>query len=385
VIRVVHVLTRTNIGGPSVIVASLLADDRNADIVQSVVRGVPREDEGDYFAESPLLAHITTIDELGKRVRPWDDIRAFVSLVRFFRRTKPDVVHTHMAKAGFVGRLAAWCARVPIRVHTFHGHLLTGYFSANVTRLIVFAERALRLLTTHAVVVGHAVRRDLITSRIVSADHSTVINPGIGVLEPVDPMVARRALGLPAAGVIVMYVGRFAAIKRPDRFVALAHSMVADADVHFVMVGDGPLLAETQAIAGPNVTFLGWQRDLATLISAADVVVMCSDNEGVPLFLLEAAMVGRPAVSTDVGSVRDVLEDGVTGLVVDNGDAMTLSNAVRRLAHDAHLRAQLGATARNRAQNSFTADVGVDAHAALYRSLIAARGARAGRSARSPR
>ena len=384
-IRVVHVLTRTNIGGPSVIVASLLADDGNADIVQSVVRGVPREDEGDYFADSPLLAHITTIDELGKRVRPWDDIRACISLIRFFRRTKPDIVHTHMAKAGFVGRLAAWCARVPIRVHTFHGHLLTGYFSATVTRLIVFAERALRLLTTHAVVVGHAVRRDLIAARIVSADRSTVINPGITVLEPVDPAGARGALGLPSTGVMVMYVGRFAAIKRPDRFVALADALAGEPDVHFVMVGEGPLLANTQAIAGPNVTFLGWQRDLATLVSAADIVVMCSDNEGVPLFLLEAAMVGRPAVSTDVGSVRDVLEDGVTGLVVDNGDAMALTHAVQRLVRDVQLREQLGAAARVRAQSSFTADVGVNAHAALYRSLVVARGARASRSARRPR
>jgi len=385
VIRVVHVLTRTNIGGPSVIVASLLADDRNADIMQSVVRGVPRPDEGDYFAESPLQAHITTIAELGKRVRPWDDIRACISLIRFFRSTKPDVVHTHMAKAGFIGRLAAWCARVPVRVHTFHGHLLRGYFNPTVTRLIVIAERLLRVITTHTVVVGHAVRRDLIEAHIVAADRSTVINPGINQLEPVDAAVARRALGLPESGVIVMYVGRFAAIKRPDRFVELAHSMVGEAGVHFVMVGDGPLLTDTQAIAGPNVAFLGWQRDLATLVSAADIVVMCSDNEGVPLFLLEAAMVGRPAVSTDVGSVRDVVEDGVTGLVVDNGDAMALTNAVQRLVRDTHLRAQLGTTARERARSSFTAHVGVDAHAALYRSLVAATGARASRSARRPR
>lgn len=382
-IRVVHVLTRTNIGGPSVIVASLLADDRNADIVQSVVRGVPRDDEGDYFADSPLMAHITTIDELGKRVRPWDDIRAFVALWRFLRRAKPDVVHTHMAKAGFVGRLAAWCARVPVRVHTFHGHLLTGYFSPTVTRLIVAAERVLRRLTTHAVVVGNAVRRDLIEARIVAAQHSTVINPGIDRLEPVDTRAARRALGLPEEGVIVMFVGRFAAIKRPDRFVELARTLSTDA--HFVMVGDGPLLEQTRAAAGNIVTFLGWQRDLATLVSAADVVVMCSDNEGVPLFLLEAAMVGRAAVTTDVGSVRDVVDDGVTGLIVENNDAMALANAVRRLIHDSALRQDVGSRARERALREFTADYGVDAHAALYRSLMSARGARASRSVRRQR
>jgi glycosyltransferase involved in cell wall biosynthesis len=385
VIRVVHVLTRTNIGGPSVIVAALLADDHNADIVQSVVRGVPRDEEGDYFDGSPLLAHITTIDELGKRVRPWDDVRAFVTLYRFFRRTRPDIVHTHMAKAGVVGRLAAWCARVPVRVHTFHGHLLTGYFSPTVTRLVVLAERILRLVTTHAVVVGYAVRRDLIAARIVNESRSSVINPGIEALTAVDQSLARRALGLPESGRVVMYVGRFAAIKRPDRFVDLAATMVDEPNVRFVMVGDGPMLSATKSAATPNVAFLGWQRDLATLLSAADVVVMCSDNEGVPLLLLEAAMVGRAMVSTDVGSVRDVIDDGVNGLLVENGDAMALANAVRRLVADDGLREQLATKARDRATSEFTANLGVDKHAALYRSLVAARGARATRSARRPR
>ena len=384
-IRVVHVLTRTNIGGPSVIVAALLADDHNADIVQSMVRGIPRDDEGDYFAGSPLLAHVTTIGELGKRVRPWDDLRAFVALVRFFRRTKPDVVHTHMAKAGFVGRIAAWCARVPVRVHTFHGHLLTGYFSPTVTRLVVLAERALRVVTTHAVVVGHAVRRDLLAARIVGDAHSSVINPGIETLTPVDAVGARRTFGLPVDDRVVMYVGRFASIKRPDRFVELAAAFADRPDVHFVMVGDGPLLATVMPTAGPNVTFLGWQRDLATLLSAADVVVMCSDNEGVPLLLLEAAMVGRAAVSTDVGAVRDVIDDGATGLLVENDDALALANAVRRLLDDDTLRDRIASKARERAMNEFTANHCVDRHAALYRSLVAARGVRAGRSVRRRR
>jgi glycosyltransferase involved in cell wall biosynthesis len=259
------------------------------------------------------------------------------------------------------------------------------HFSPTVTRLIVAAERVLRTITTHAVVVGHGVRRDLIAARIVATAHSSVINPGIDLLDPVDAGHARRALGLPETGVIVMYVGRFAPIKRPDRFIGLAQAMASEPGVHFVMVGDGPLLAQTQATAGDNVTFLGWQRDLATLLSAADIVVMCSDNEGVPLLLLEAAMVGRPAVSTDVGSVRDVIEDGVSGLLVENDDALALANAVQRLARDSELRVQLGTEARKRATTSFTANHGVDAHAALYRSLVAATGARANRWARRQR
>lgn len=382
-IRVIHVLTRTNIGGPSVIVGSLVADDRNADIVQSVVRGVPREDEGDYFANSPLLAHITTIDELGKRVRPWDDVRAFIALVRFFRRTKPDVVHTHMAKAGFIGRLAAWCARVPVRVHTFHGHLLHGYFSPRITRLVVTLERALRLITTHSVVVGHSVRRDLLGAHMVTENHSSVINPGIAPLHPVDATVARRAFDLPITGAIVMYVGRFAAIKRPDRFVALAEAFATEA--HFVMVGNGPQLDDIKARAGANVTFLDWQRDLATLLSAADVVVMCSDNEGVPLLLLEAAMVGRAALSTNVGSVSDVIDDGTTGLLVDNDDPLALQHALSRLLENDALRNALATHARERALVEFVAHHSVDQHGALYRQLVATRGARATRWARRRR
>ncbi len=384
-IRVVHLITRTNIGGPSVIVGSLLEDSSNPDIEQLLVRGSTSTDEGDYFAHSALMSKIDTIPPLGRRVRPWDDLRALVLLTHYLRRTKPDVVHTHMAKAGAIGRLAGFIARVPVRVHTYHGHLLTGYFSPAVTQLIVLVERVLRIITTHVVVVGHRVRRDLIAAKVVDEKRSRVINPGIAQFESGSSTHARQALGLPIEGVVVAFVGRFAQIKRPDRFVHVARRLSAEPNVHYLMVGDGPLLDEvrTGCVGLHNIHFLPWQRDLAQLLSAVDVVVMCSDNEGVPLLLIEAGMAARPVVATNVGSVSDVVNDGVNGLLVDRDDQEALTNAIRRLVGDADLRARLGEAGRSRALRDFTTAIANSAHTEMYRELVTA--ARAGRLARRPR
>lgn len=384
-IRVTHVITRTNIGGPSVIVASLLGDTSHPDIEQSLVRGSTSSEEGDYFADSPSMAKVKTVSALGRRVRPWDDIRVLVALVRYLRSTKPDVVHTHMAKAGALGRLAAFVARVPIRIHTYHGHLLSGYFSPRTTKAIVLVERLLQLATTHTVVVGHQVRRDLIDAKVIRETTSQVINPGVDQFDLVESHRARVDLGLPADGVIVAFIGRFAPIKRPDRFVNVARRMSDQADVHFVMVGDGPLLEETRRSANdlPNVHFLPWQRHLGLILGAADIVVMCSDNEGVPLLMIEAGLAKKPTVSTRVGSVGDVVEDGATGLLVEREDHEALQHAVERLVRDPMLRERMGLAGHRRAVEKFTTAIANSAHAEMYRRVVT--DARGGRSAHRPR
>jgi glycosyltransferase involved in cell wall biosynthesis len=371
-ILVTHVITRTNIGGPSVIISSLLADTAHPDIEQRLVRGSTTAEEGDYFDDLALGNKIITIEGLGRRIKPWDDLRTLATLIRHFRMFRPEVVHTHMAKAGALGRIAAFIARVPIRVHTYHGHLLSGYFGPTMTKVVVLAERLLRPITTHAVVVGRRVRHDLIAAKIVSEDDSSVINPGVGEIDVVSSPEARQRLNLPESGVVVMFIGRFAAIKRPDRFIHIARRFSDRPDVHFVMVGDGPLRAtiERDCTDVANLNFRTWQRDLGLVLGAADVVVMCSDNEGVPLLLIEAGMAGRAAVSTRVGSVEDVIQDGVNGFLVERDDHESLVNAVRRLIDDAALRTGLGIAARSIALAGFMSTVSNAAHAALYRELV---------------
>ena len=384
-IRVIHIITRTNIGGPSVIVASLLGDTKHPDIEQTLIRGTTSSAEGDYFENSPLMSRIVTIGPLGRRVRPWDDIRVLVALVRYLRSTKPDVVHTHMAKAGALGRLAAFVARVPVRIHTYHGHLLSGYFSPRATKVIVLVERLLQFVTTHTVAVGHQVRQDLIDAKVIKELTSQVINPGVGQFDLVEARRAREDLGLPVDGLVVAFIGRFAPIKRPDRFVNVARQMSNQSRIHFVMVGDGPLLDATQHSASDlnNVQFLPWQRQLGRILGAADIVVMCSDNEGVPLLLIEAGLAKRPVVSTRVGSVGDVVQDGINGLLVERDDELALTKAVERLVNDSALRERMGIAGHQRAVEKFTTDIANSAHAEMYRRLVT--DARGGRSARRPR
>ena len=371
VIHVVHIVTRTNIGGPSVILDGLL-DDPSGEVRYTIVRGETDGSEGDYFEDRSTDSRFLTIPGLGRSVSPLSDARAFVRLVSTLRALSPDVVHTHMAKAGVVGRLAAWVSRVPIRVHTFHGHLLYGYFSPLKTKLVVVIERLLRTITTHAIVVGSAVRQDLIEAGVVTDACSTMIPPGI---RDTPTGVISDRCGVQPGTLLVGFIGRLTAIKRPDRFVEVARSLSSVRnDVSFVIVGDGPLGDEIRSSSSslPNVHCVGWRRDVTPVLAALDVLVMCSDNEGIPLTLIEAAQLGVPAVTTDVGSVRDIVDHEHTGLLAET-NIEALSTAVIRLLDDDALRSRLGAAARDRAQSTFGVVEAQRRHRELYRQLFESR------------
>ena len=357
--EVIHVIARMNVGGPAAIIAELLDQLPH----QALLTGDVEPDEADHLALRSPGTPFTRVPVLGRGPRPGDDVRALVFLTRELRRRRPDVVHTHTAKAGVLGRLAARAAGVPHLVHTFHGHLLHGYFSPRVTRAVVLTERTLARSTDAIVAVGEQVRDDLLTAQIGRSEQYTVIPPGITVRPPPDREAARRVLDLDLDGPVVSCVGRLTAVKRPDRLLAVAALLP---EVTFLVAGEGPLLAQTRADAPPNVRFLGWRGDVETVHAAADLTLLTSDNEGMPVSLIEAALCGTPAVSTDVGSAREV----VTGEVVGT-DPAQLAAAVRRvLAQD------LGAAARRDAEQRFGPTGMVEAHRSLYAQVSggAARG-----------
>ena len=368
VIHVVHIVTRTNIGGPSVILESLLADP-SAEVRYTLIRGETDPSEGDYFAASAGDPRFITIAGLGRSISPLSDFRAFRRLVTTLRNLAPDVVHTHMAKAGVVGRLAAWIARVPVRVHTYHGHLLYGYFSPLKTRLVIFVEQSLKFVTTHVVVVGNAVRTDLIDAGLISEVHSEMIPPGVH--QPATDVLPDRC-GVPNDKVLVGFVSRLVPIKRPDRFVDAAKKLAPHhPDVAFVVVGDGPLGDETRArgISVPAIHFAGWRRDIAPVLAALDIVVLCSDNEGIPLSLIEASASGVPIVATKVGSVSDVVIDGVNGVLVEPSvDA--LATGIEKLLVDAKLRDQLSEAGKKIVAENFSVSMAQERHRAMYRRLV---------------
>ena len=378
-IRVLRVIARMNVGGPAWQVSVLTRGLDTSRFEIRLIVGDVGGGEADFVELRDPDLPLVKIPALGRSVRFGDDLRAFIAIRREIRLFRPDIVHTHTAKAGVLGRLAAATCRVPLRVHTFHGHLLHGYFNRLISRVLVMVEKILAWRTTALVAVGERVRDDLVAAGIGRLDQYTVIPPGVAPAGPLYRESARFRLGLPIGVPVVLFVGRLTVIKRPDRLIeAMSYVLARRSDAVLAVAGEGGLLEETRRRAEPlgsAVRFLGWQPDIADLYVAADCVVLTSDSEGMPVTLIEAAMAGVPGVTTDVGSAREVVVDGVTGLVVAS-DASAVADGLLRL-FDVELRDRLGAAARARAEAEFGTRRLIADHEALYERLMAELGAAA--------
>ncbi|MBB5870806.1 glycosyltransferase involved in cell wall biosynthesis [Allocatelliglobosispora scoriae] len=373
-LRVLQVIARMNVGGPAVLAEAAchgLDPDR---FEQLILAGQVSADEADHVLLRAPGLPVERIAGLGRAVRPGDDLRALTGLVARMRRFRPHIVHTHAAKAGALGRVAAMLTGVPVIVHTFHGHLLHGYFGPGRTRAVVTAERWLARRTDRLIAVGAQVRDDLLAAGIGTPRGYAVTPPGTALKPLPGRAVARGLLGVPAEGLVVCFVGRLTAIKRIDRLTAAWREIrAALPQASLVVCGDGELLGEIRAAGLPGVHLLGWRADVETVYAAADVALLTSDNEGMPLCLVEAALAGLPAVTTGVGSAAEVVVDGVTGVVCPT-DAGALARAVVRVLTEPGLRERMGTAARELAQERFTAARFAEELDRIYTTLAAARG-----------
>lgn len=372
-VRILRVIARLNVGGPAWQVSVLTRGLDTGRFESRLVVGDVGGGEADFVELRDPSLPLVKIPALGRSVRFGDDFRAFIAIRREIKQFRPDIIHTHTAKAGVLGRLAAATCRVPVRVHTFHGHLLHGYFNRVLSGVLVIVEQVLARGTTTLVAVGDRVRDDLLAAGIGRYDQYAVIPPGVASAGSLHRESARLRLGLPLDVPVVLFVGRLTAIKRPDRLIeAMSCVLERRPDAVLAVFGEGGLLKETRRRAEPlgsAVRFLGWRPDIVSLYVAADCVVLTSDSEGMPVTLIEAAMAGVPAVTTDVGSAREVVVDGVTGLVVAS-DAAAVANGLLRL-FDVELRDRLGAAARARAEAEFGTRCLIAHHESLYERLMA--------------
>ncbi len=356
-IRIARVIARLNIGGPAQHTVLLTAGLDPTRFVTTLITGVVGRAEGD-FTEAARARGVNpvVIPELGRSIRPARDLAALVKLIRLFRRLRPDIVHTHTAKAGTLGRLAARIARVPATVHTFHGHVLDGYFSPAVTRAFLGVERLLARLTDRLVTVSPRLRTELLAMGIGRPEQVEVIPLGLDLERfrragPVAPAL-RGSLGLEPGTFLLGIVGRLVPIKdHASLFQAVALLQPQDPPAHLAVIGDGEERLRLEAIASRlgldrRIHFLGWRTDLETILQELDVVICASKNEGTPVALIEAMAAGVPVVSTDVGGVADLIAHGETGWLVRPGDPPSLAHAIRRLLGDQGLRARLAAAGR---------------------------------------
>ena len=376
-IRVMRIIARMNVGGPAVQVSGLMRGFNATVFDHRLYTGHCAVDEADYLDTVATDVKAVRIQGFGRRVSLGGDLKAFISLVSEIRDFKPHVIHTHTAKAGFLGRIASIISFQPsIRVHTFHGHLLNGYFEPFKRSLVVIAEKFLALFTHQLLAVGDKVRKDLLQAGIGSKSKFGLMPPGltIGILP--DRQDSRTALALPVDSLQCAFIGRVTQIKRPDRFLDVVNEIKKRGiELDFFIAGDGELLEmcrERIKKEGLPVTILGWQSDIERVLSAADIVVLTSDNEGTPLSLIQAGMAGLPVVTTNVGSVPEVVLDGSTGIVTGL-DVQEVAEALEKLVNDKVLRSKLGAAAQKFTMTNFGVERLVHDHEELYVKLLSSR------------
>ena len=387
-VRVVRVIARLNMGGPALHVAYLSAGLKDRGYDTTLVAGsLARGEESMSFVADSLGVPIVTIEQLHREISPVRDALAVFRLARLLRALRPQILHTHTAKAGAIGRLAvllAVGARPPIVVHTFHGHVLRGYFGPVRARLFRLLERWLARVTTALVAVSPEVRDDLVALGVAPREKFTVIRLGIELDERIGASAERRAemrrlLGISPDRFTVGWIGRMTAVKRTDD-VLLAFERLRElgVDACLCMVGDGPDRDHVEHRASElgivrHCLFLGYQEDVAPFYGAFDAVVLTSGNEGTPVSAIEALAGSRPVVATRVGGVPDVIRDGVDGFLVEPGAVDELAERLAELARDPELRARLGEQARVHVVPRYSVERLLDDVDRLYRSLLEAK------------
>jgi glycosyltransferase involved in cell wall biosynthesis len=384
-VRVLRIIARLNIGGPAIqaITLTRLLEPRGYDTV--LLRGRESSTEG---AIDPLASEIgvSPVYVAGlRRNLGVHDVAAFVGIMRWLQRFRPEILHTHTAKAGALGRLAAllmpW-ARPRVIVHTFHGHVFQGEFSPRVSRLLARIECFLARRTTRIVAVSEEVKADLVRLGVAPSDRIEVIRLGFDLSrflrDGEDREAVRRStrarLRIPQEANVVGLIARVVKVKRVDRFIEMARLLADRDDLYFLVVGDGDRRSELEASPaarelGERLKWTGFERDIPAMCFAADVVTLTSDNEGTPVCLIEAQAAGTPVVSTRVGGVGTVVLEGATGRVVDR-DPCVLAEAVGALLDDPDVRADWGRRGREHVLKNFSIERLVDDVDDLYCRLL---------------
>jgi glycosyltransferase involved in cell wall biosynthesis len=341
-IRVMRIIARLNIGGPAIHVCLLTAGMKTDGFSSQLVTGHVGANEGDmsYLAREYAVEPVF-VRGLGREISLVDDVRAFATLVRLMRRERPHVVHTHTAKAGFLGRLAAALCGVPVIVHTFHGHTFRGYFGPLKTRLFILLEQITARITDVILTISERLRADLVGFRIAPPDKIRVIPLGLDLdrLVHLDRAQGRlrHDLGIPVDSPLIGIVGRLVRIKNHDLFLQAAHIVAEQIpQARFVVVGDGDRRAELEAAVhqmalADKILFLGWRREIELVYADLDILALTSDNEGTPVSIIEAMAARVPVVATRVGGVPDVLQDGALGTLVEPGDPDSLASAMQQM------------------------------------------------------
>lgn len=333
--KILRILNRFNLGGPTYNV-TYLTRYLPESYETVLVGGEPEKGETDslHILEG-VGVHPVILPELKRNPNPFDDIKAYRALRKMIREQRPDIVHTHAAKAGALGRLAAIHEKVPVIVHTFHGHVFKGYFIKPITRIFIWIEKWLAKRSTAIVAISEEQKKDLSeVYKICSADKIKVVQLGFDLnkfQENIEEKrsTTRRNFKLDDQTIAIAIVGRLAPIKNHEMFFEVLKLIQKKTSkkVHAFIVGDGLERKKLEEISSRiqqtdrfAITFTSWIEDIPTLNAGMDIMCLTSKNEGTPVSLIEAQACNLPIVSTNVGGVESVFKDGESGYLVESED-----------------------------------------------------------------
>ena len=379
--KILRIIARLNIGGPAIHTILLTAGLDKTQFESILVTGVVSEGEGDmsYLASKYGVKPIV-IPELGREIGWKNDLTALYKLFRLIRTEKPEIVHTHTAKAGTLGRIAAILSGAHYKIHTFHGHVLHSYFGTFKTNIFILIERLLARFTDKIIVISPLQYSELCHQiKVAPPEKFAIIPLGFDLTQFFNAEVhcgkLRSELHISEDTLLVGIVGRLTAIKNHALFLRSAARVLEKvANVRFLIVGDGELAVELKELSNDlqiqeNVIFLGWRDDMPVIYADLDLVALTSLNEGTPVSLIEAMASGKAVVATAVGGVPDIVFDGQTGILVPSGDEEKLSAAIIDLLEDAEKRRHFGKRGREFVKGKFTKERLFADMAKLYEDL----------------
>jgi glycosyltransferase involved in cell wall biosynthesis len=369
-IRVIHIITRLDMGGSA---QEALFTASNVDLQRyktTLIKGSTWESvmtsaELQVINQQLSIAsrrgiEIINLPSLVRRISPWNDFKTFVIIWSLIRRYKPHIVHTHTSKAGVLGRLAAWLARVPVIIHKPHGHVFYGHFGPLLSRSFLLVEKLLGRITHHVVALTPIEARDYVTLGVLRADRISVIHSGVDLnrfkQSATETNQKRNELGIPPDSLVVGYVGWLIPIKGVTYLIsAMARVVEQHPKSILVLVGKGDEKGEEEIKLkeqvenlgfANNVRFLGWRSDVDEIMGCFDIFVLPSLNEGMGRVLVEAMSAGLPIVASSVGGIPDLVTHGENGLLIPPANAGALERAISDLLSDEARRKHMGETGK---------------------------------------
>ena len=358
--RVLHVIARLNVGGTARYITRLAEELPKHKIETFIATGFVQGSEQEDSSAKKL--RVIRIPSLGRQINPIKDHFAFKQLLEVIREVKPDVLHTHTFKAGYIGRIKTKeinrAAGKQVKfVHTFHGHLFDDpEFSGLKSLIITSFERRFAMRTDAIVTVGGQVAKELLEREIGQPEQFTNIPPGV------EPLTIPKAK--PRTKITIGWIARVTGVKNPLRALEIAKLFP---DAQFLIAGGGNMLDQVKAQAPRNTKVLGW-TDAPKLFAASDIILSTSENEGMPIALIEAQLASKPVVATNVGGVSEVVLNNKTGFVTRK-NTEDLAKALEKLINSKALRSAQGKAAKAHATKAFSVEKMIQAHVSLYKKL----------------